>query len=166
MKAASRRIDLALAVVQRAALLAALWWALTGGGVQAWLVGAPLVTAGVAASLALQGAEPWRLQPLAALRALAWFGWHSLLAGWTVALRALRPRPDLAPGFITLRPRLRDPAARVLLANALSLMPGTLSVELRGDDLELHLLDCTAPIEPELRALEARIAAMLGLAER
>lgn len=119
MKAASRRIDLALAVVQRAAL-----------------------------------------------RALAWFGWRSLLAGWTVALRALRPRPDLAPGFITLRPRLRDPAARVLLANALSLMPGTLSVELRGDDLELHLLDCTAPIEPELRALEARIAAMLGLAER
>ncbi len=112
MKVASRRIDLALAVVQRAALLAALWWALTGGGVQAWLVGAPLVTAGVAASLALQGAEPWRLQPLAALRALAWFGWRSLLAGWTVALRALRPRSDLAPGFITVRPRLRDPAAR------------------------------------------------------
>jgi multicomponent Na+:H+ antiporter subunit E len=45
----------------------------------------------------------------------------------------------------------------------LSLVPGTLSVELRGGELELHLLDRAAPIERELRELEAHIAAALGL---
>ena len=62
-----------------------------------------------------------------------------------------------------MRPRLADPSARVLLADALSLVPGTLSVELREDELELHVLDLAAPTEREVRELEAHIAAALGL---
>lgn len=160
---ASGPARLVTALLQRAALFAVLWWALAEGRAGAWLVGVPVVAAAAAASLVLQGSEPWRLRPLAALRSLAWFARRSLLAGVDVALRALRPRPGLAPGFVTVRPRLADPAARVLLADALSLVPGTLSVELRGEELELHVLDLAAPTEREVRELEAHIAAALGL---
>lgn len=152
------------AIAQRAALLAALWWALTEGNAQAWLVGAPAIGAAILASFFLQGRAPWRVRPLAGLRTMAWFAGRSLAAGFDVALRALRPRPGLAPGFVAVRSRLGDPAARVLLADALSLVPGTLSVALRGAELELHVLDRAAPIEREVRELEARIAAFLGVA--
>ncbi|HUG76772.1 MAG TPA: Na+/H+ antiporter subunit E [Burkholderiales bacterium] len=157
------RARLLHALVQRIAVFAALWWALAEGRAEAWLVGAPVIAAAVGASLVLQGKAPWRLRPLAALRSLAWFARRSLVAGVDVALRALRPHPGLAPGFVTVRPRLADPAARVLLADALSLVPGTLSVELREDGLELHVLDRAAPTEREVRELEAHIAAALGL---
>jgi multicomponent Na+:H+ antiporter subunit E len=157
------RARLLHALVQRIAVFAALWWALAEGRAEAWLFGAPVIAAAAAASLVLQGGAPWRMRPLAGLRALGWFLRRSLAAGFDVALRAVRPRPGLAPGFVTVRPRLADPAARVLLADALSLVPGTLSVELREDGLELHVLDRAAPTERELRELEAHIAAALGL---
>ncbi len=162
MKPAAASLHLSYAFAQRAAVLAALWWALTEGRAAAWPIGVPVIVAAALASLALQGRRPWPMRPLAALRSLAWFGRRSLVAGFDVALRAMRPHPALAPGFVVLGSRLREPAARVLLANALSLLPGTLSVELRGARLELHLLDRTAPIEREMRELEARIAQLFG----
>lgn len=158
------RLRQSYAFVQRAALLAALWWALAEGRAESWWIGVPAIAAGALASLALQGSRPWPMRPLAVLRSLAWFARRSLLAGFDVALRALRARPGLAPGFLVLRSRLRDPAACVLLANALSLLPGTLSVELSGERLELHVLDRAAPVERQMRELEARIADLLGVA--
>jgi multicomponent Na+:H+ antiporter subunit E len=151
-----------LAFVQRAALLALLWWAIAEGR-GGWLFAAPLILAAALASLALQDARPWRLRPLAAARVLPWFLARSLSAGVDVALRTLAPRPRIAPGFVSVRTRLEDPAARVLLADAMSLVPGTLSARLRGDELELHLLDRAVPVEPALRETEEHIAALLGL---
>jgi multicomponent Na+:H+ antiporter subunit E len=162
MTPGAARIRTSYALAQRAALLAALWWALTDGRTDAWLVGAPAIAAAALASLVLHGAAPWRLRPLALLRTLGWFLGRSVLAGTDVALRALRPRADIAPGFVVLRTRLAEPAERVLLANALSLLPGTLSVELRGERLELHVLDRAAPVERDMRRLEERIAALTG----
>jgi multicomponent Na+:H+ antiporter subunit E len=152
-----------IAFAQRAALMAVLWWAIAEARPGAWLIGLPLIAAAALASLALQGAGPWRLRPLDAARSAAWFLRRSLAAGFNVALLALRPRPRLAPGFVTIRSRLRDPDARVLLAGAMSLVPGTLCAGLRDGELELHLLDRTAPVEREVREMEARIAAALGL---
>lgn len=152
------------AFAQRAALMAALWWALAEGRAESWLLGVPVIAAAAAASFVLQGGARWRLRPLVALRVLPWFLGRSLLAGADVALRLLRPRPRIAPGFVALRTRLADPAARVLLADAMSLVPGTLSAGLRGEELQLHVLDRAAPVHEELRATEARVAALLGVA--
>lgn len=154
---------IAVAIAQRVALMAALWWAITQGRSESWLFGAPVIVAAVAASFALQGRRRWRLRPLAAARILPWFLARSLAAGADVALRVLRPRPRIAPAFVVVRTRLADPAARVLLADAMSLLPGTLSAGLHGDALELHVLDRAVPVADEVRAIEARIAGLLGL---
>lgn len=150
------------AFVQRAALLAVLWWAVAEGAGAAWPFAVPVVLAAAAASLRLQGARPWRMRPLAAARMAAWFLRRSLVAGSDVALRALGRRPRLAPAFVTLRTRLQGTPARVLLANALSLVPGTLTTALDGAELHLHVLDRHAPAERELRELEDHIAALFG----
>ncbi|MDP1707951.1 MAG: hypothetical protein Q8L89_02625 [Gammaproteobacteria bacterium] len=41
----------------------------------------------------------------------------------------------------------------MLLVNTLGLMPGTLSVDLAGDTLHLHVLDERLPISTEVQAL-------------
>jgi hypothetical protein len=44
----------------------------------------------------------------------------------------------------------------------MSLLPGTLSADLTDDRLRMHVLDASLPIEHELRAAEASIAALFG----
>jgi multicomponent Na+:H+ antiporter subunit E len=148
--------------LRRAVVLSVLWWVVAEGR-GGWLVAAPVILAAAAASLALQPAGRRRLRLLAAARVLPWFLGRSLAAGADVALRAFAPRPRIDPGFVRLRTRLADPAARVLLADTLSLVPGTLSAGLDGDALELHVIDRGVPVERSVREAEARVAALLGL---
>jgi hypothetical protein len=54
-------------------------------------------------------------------------------------------------------------AGRLVLANTLNLLPGTLSVSLEGEHLHLNVLDTRRPIVAEVRAAERHLARMLGL---
>jgi multicomponent Na+:H+ antiporter subunit E len=49
------------------------------------------------------------------------------------------------------------------MADIVSLLPGTLSVELTADSLTLHVLDVRRPPDAELDRLEARVAELFGL---
>jgi hypothetical protein len=61
--------------------------------------------------------------------------------------------------------RCPDPAGagRVVLANTLNLLPGTLSVSLEGEHLRLNVLDTRRSIVAEVRAAERHVVRMLGL---
>jgi len=48
------------------------------------------------------------------------------------------------------------------MANAVSLLPGTLSVELDEDILRVHVLDETSAINEELNMLENHLADIFG----
>lgn len=74
---------------------------------------------------------------------------------------ALRGRGALQPGLTELAVRLPPGWPRILLVNALTLMPGTLGVELARKTLRLHVLDERLPVVAEARALEGAIARML-----
>jgi multicomponent Na+:H+ antiporter subunit E len=157
------RVASVRAALWRGALLALLWWALTDGRPGSWGVGAVSVTLSTAASLVLLPPVETTVSRIGVLRFIAFFIVQSLRGGVQVAGFALRPRIGLKPGFHEVAMRLPKGLGRVLLANTLSLLPGTLSVELDGDRLCLHVLDDTAPTDTEVRAAEARIAHMLGL---
>ncbi|WP_413895314.1 Na+/H+ antiporter subunit E [Rhodoferax sp.] len=147
-------------LLARAALLATLWWTLADG--TAWAFGAPVVLLAAGASVALQPTRCVRLRPLALARFAGFFALRSVRAGLDVARRALSPRLPLAPTLLDYSLRLTSEPARVFLANTLSLLPGTLSADLTGDRLRVHVLDASLPIEQELRAAEVRIAALFG----
>jgi multicomponent Na+:H+ antiporter subunit E len=49
------------------------------------------------------------------------------------------------------------------MANVVSLLPGTLSAELRGDCLKVHVLDANADVFEELQSLESKIKHVFGL---
>jgi multicomponent Na+:H+ antiporter subunit E len=65
-------------------------------------------------------------------------------ANFDVARRIVRPVIPLNPGIVTVRTKLGSPLARSILANSITLTPGTLSVDIRGDLLYVHWIDVTS----------------------
>lgn len=146
----------------RTLLFAGLWWILAEGRLDGWLLGSVAVAAASWTSIKLlpPGKQPVRLSGLIGF--LRFFLWNSLRGGMQVAGMALRGRAALQPGIVELPVMLPPGGARILLINALGLMPGTLSVDLDDTSLRLHVLDERLPVVAEARALEAVISGLFG----
>lgn len=143
--------------------LALLWGGLTGWDAASWVFGAPAVLAATALSFCLAPAPAWRLSVPGAIRFAGWFAVNSLRAALTVTGRALAWRIALTPGFRSYRTSLPPGAARICFANVITLLPGTLSVQIDGDLLEVHMLDTGGDLEAELGEVEARIRDLFAL---
>ena len=147
--------------VRLTAVLALLWWALTGD--QALVFGAVVIALTVILTVAatpprLGGWRPWRLPVFA-----GYFLYQSLIAGYDVARRAFSPRLPLAPGWLEYQFTLPAGTARNLFINSISLLPGTVSGEFDHRSVQVHLLVETSDPLPGLIALERQIAALFGL---
>jgi len=68
------------------------------------------------------------------------FIWEMTKANFDVAYRVLHPKRPLAPGIIRVSSRIQSLWGRVFLANAITLTPGTLTVDLCGADLYVHCI--------------------------
>lgn len=68
----------------------------------------------------------------------AYFLYQMIKANLDVARRVLGAYPDIQPGIVRARIPLEDDRARVIIANSITLTPGTLSVDLRDDTLYIH----------------------------
>ena len=145
----------------RAVLLALLWWILTDGALDSWLVGAPVVLLATWVSVALLPPSPCSLSGV--VRFIPFFLWCSLCGGVDVARRALHPQLPISPGSFDLQWRLPPGLPRLFMANTISLLPGTLSAEFGVDCLQVHLLDERKDFLPELERVEQRVAAIFGI---
>jgi multicomponent Na+:H+ antiporter subunit E len=144
-------------IAGRLLLFSAVWMLLAGTDPLSWLVGVPAVIAASWASQRLaQRARGLSLSGL--LRFVPYFVVESVRGGLDVARRVLRPRMRISPGVQTYRSRLDDRAARVFFAGSISLLPGTLSADLRGHVVHVHALDADGDLAPELERLERRVA--------
>lgn len=71
-------------------------------------------------------------RPLAAARFLGVFAWALLVANWQVLVDVLRPRLKIAEGIVAVPLVSRSPIIATFVANAITLTPGTLTVEIGG----------------------------------
>lgn len=99
------------------------------------------------------------------LKFLPFFLWHSFLGGADVARRVLDPRLPIAPRLFVYPLFLPEGPGRVFLINVVSLQPGTLSADLRGDDLYVHSLDEEGEVLKKLPVMERRISAIFPAKE-
>lgn len=143
---------------------AGLWWILAEGRLDGWLLGGIAVAAATWASMRLlpPGARRFRFAGVPVF--LHFFLWNSVRGGVQVAGMALRGRAALQPGWVDLPIVLPPGGARILLVNALGLMPGTVGVDMDDTRLRLHVLDERLPVVAEARTLEAAIARLFGSA--
>ena len=157
MKQTDQGIDWST-VVSRALLFSLLWWALTDGTAGSWWIGAPAVAGAVIISVTL--VPPLGLVWREVMGFVPFFLWHSLKGGVDVAWRAFHPRLPITPELIEYPLRLPPGLPRVILVNTVSLLPGTLSAELGGQVLKVHVLDSLGGFLAELEALEQRVGCM------
>ena len=87
---------------------------------------------------------------------------QSLRGGFDTAWRALQPQQQVAPGFVDYRIQLPAGPAQLLFINVISLLPGTLSAELRGDVVIIHVLSTDTFSLADLQQCEQRVAALFG----
>jgi multicomponent Na+:H+ antiporter subunit E len=145
-------------VVSRVLLFSLMWWALTDGTAGSWWIGAPAVAGAVIVSVTL--VPPLGLVWREVMGFVPFFLWHSLKGGVDVARRAFDPRMPITPELIEYPLRLPPGLPRVILVNTVSLLPGTLSAELGGQVLRVHVLDSLGDFLAELEALEQRVGCM------
>lgn len=144
---------------------ALLWGVLTGDVGGGWLAGGLAVMTAALVSLAIRPLLPWRVRLFGVLRFLPFFCRQSLFGGIDVAQRAFAPGMRLNPVLLEYPLALPPGTARIFLLNTVSLLPGTLSADLRGDHLIVHGLDGGLPLARNLRRLEVRVADLFGLWE-
>lgn len=58
-----------------------------------------------------------------------------------VAGRVISPRLPINPGIVKVKTRLKSPLGRLILANSITLTPGTMTVETEGEYLFIHWID-------------------------
>ena len=129
-------------------ILLFLFWLLLNGKLTVEVVGLGLVI------VALMAALEWSLfhhgpaQELRVLRKVPVFCaylpvlvWEILKAGLVVGRDILFRRYRLTPTLVTFRTDLKTDFGRFLLANSITLTPGTITVQVEGDKLTVHCLD-------------------------
>lgn len=131
------------AVALSAILLTVIWLLLSWPfSVQELVVGA--IAASIIALLTTRASGvvgDIRVTPRAFGAALAFAGVFLaalLRANVDVAFRVLRPSLPIAPGIVRIRTNLKTPLARTLLANSITLTPGTITVETHGEVFFVH----------------------------
>lgn len=80
---------------------------------------------------------------------LATFIWACVKANFDVAYRVLHPAMPIRPGIVKIRTTLRSEFARTLLANSITMTPGTITVDIIGDEIYIHWI-CVRSDDPAL----------------
>ena len=109
----------------------------------------------------------WKL-PYRLVVFLVWylpvFVWQLLLANLDVAKRVLNPKLPLRPGFVEIKTDLEGDFAKLMLANSITLTPGTLSLDVKGNSVFVHTVDVPGTTKEEHKAaISARFERILGV---
>jgi len=130
------------------ALFALVWLAVSGSfTVPNLLLG---IAAGALSLLLIRGhiqPDGRRLRPLKILSLLALFIKELALSAWKVAVLVASPKMTLKPGIFAFPLTVDRDFEITLLANLITLTPGTLSVDVSADRkvLYVHAIDCSDP---------------------
>ena len=82
-------------------------------------------------------------------------------ANLDVARRVLSPSLPIRPGVVEVKTRLTSNLGRLVLANSITLTPGTLSVDVQGDTILVHWIDCPPGVD-----IDAATRAIVGSFDR
>lgn len=81
------------------------------------------------------------------------FTWEVLKANFDVAYRVLHPAMPIKPGIVKVPLEVKSDIARTMLANSITMTPGTITVDIIGDNLFVHWIYVKSE-DPEIYARE------------
>ncbi len=95
----------------------------------------------------LPGPREWLTRAVLAVKFVVIFTWEVILANINIAIVVLSPKPKMEPGIIALPLDVKTDGEITLLANMITLTPGTLSLDVSNDRkiLYVHAVHASDP---------------------
>jgi multicomponent Na+:H+ antiporter subunit E len=69
------------------------------------------------------------------------FIWELIKSNIDVARRVLSPSLPIKPGIVKVKTKLKSKTGRMVLANSITLTPGTLSIDIKDEFIYVHWID-------------------------
>jgi len=79
--------------------------------------------------------------------------WEIMKANLDVAYRVVHPRMPINPGIVVIKTELESDIAKMILANSITLTPGTFTLDVIGDRLLIHWINVKAESTEEVTEL-------------
>jgi multicomponent Na+:H+ antiporter subunit E len=67
--------------------------------------------------------------------------WEIIKANFDVAYRVVHPKMPIKPGIVVIKTHLKSDIAKMILANSITLTPGTFTLDIIGDKLLIHWIN-------------------------
>lgn len=150
------------ALAWRLGFFAILWLLFCGGELGSWPFGLPAILLATGLHHKLARGQGRRLRPLMLARFVPFFVVRSLASGIDVMVRVFHPRLPIDPALVEYPLSINHDSGRILLANCITLLPGTISARLSQDAIVVHTLDKGLPIVATIHDLEERIKKLYG----
>jgi len=92
------------------------------------------------------------------------FTWALIVANFDVAYRVVHPAMPIRPGIVKVKTNLKSREGRTMLANSITLTPGTMTVDLTDDGyLYIHWINVKhEDVEGATRDIVERFERMIG----
>ncbi|ODN30656.1 Na+/H+ antiporter subunit E [Fervidobacterium thailandense] len=89
------------------------------------------------------------------------FMWEMIKANLDVGSRVIMPDMGLKPGFVKVRTDLKSEVGKLVLANSITLTPGTITLDIDGQELHVHWIEVSGTDESSKKAIYGRFEKVL-----
>lgn len=101
-----------------------------------------------------------RLRPLRLLAYLPWLTKEVVVSNIDVIKRILRPQPDISPCMVELKTGAASDLNQTIFANSITLTPGTLSIDVGDEFIQVHCLSQEGAASFEDQEMQRRVRAL------
>lgn len=157
----SRRMRSAWWYVQSVLTLLAIW-VLLSGKFDALHLGFGVLGALVIASSFLRWRRDENFPLLRFLTFVPWQAWQIVVSNFRVMKVVLEPQSKIRPSFVERDPLVKGERAMTLLGCAITLTPGTLTVEMDDGRMLIHALDDVSADDIEQDVMAHRVAGVFS----
>lgn len=153
--------------VVSASVVLFLFWLVLSGHYTGFLIGAGIACAVAVALIGRRmGVVDDEGHPIhLSLRALTywpWLLWEIVKAAWDVTKIVMHPRLPISPTLIRVKASQRSEVGIVTYANSITLTPGTISVEVTGDEILVHAITIAGAESLAAGDMDRRVTAFEG----
>ena len=83
--------------------------------------------------------------------------WEMIKANLDVAYRVIHPKLPIKPGIVKIKTNMKSDLGKLLVANSITLTPGTFTLDIKDDTLYIHWINVqTTDTEEASKAISGR----------
>jgi multicomponent Na+:H+ antiporter subunit E len=138
------------------------WLALSGQFSALFLVSGAAAALLVAALAVRDDALPGPAFMVRLAAYLPWLFWQIILSSLDVAYRVLHPARPISPRLLRIKNPCRTPLGTALLANSITLTPGTVTLDAGAEELLVHSVSEEAAAALQAGEMQARVLRVEG----